>query len=137
VEPVCAPALLARVALERPSELARHTLLQLATAPGSDMPLEWQSWLQAVGAGDVEPAATLTFTSYDSAVAAAVAGQGVVLGRRPLIDHLLRKRTLVAPFKHSTTSARGYFVIVNAAARHKPAVQALADWLLDQARRPA
>jgi len=137
VEPVCAPALLARAGLEGPADLSRHTLLQLSMAPGSDMPLEWQSWLQAVGAGDVEPAATLTFTSYDAAVAAAIAGQGVVLGRRPLIDHLLRNRTLVAPFKRSTTSARGYFVIVNPAARHKPAVQALADWLLDQARRPA
>jgi DNA-binding transcriptional LysR family regulator len=137
VEPVCAPALLARAPLAAPPDLARHTLLQLATAPGPDMPLEWQSWLQAVGAGDVEPAATLTFTSYDSAVAAAVAGQGVVLGRRPLIDHLLRKRALVAPFKRNTTSVRGYFVIVNPAARHKPAVQALAHWLLEEARRAA
>jgi DNA-binding transcriptional LysR family regulator len=32
------------------------------------------------------------------AIAAAMAGQGVALGRRPLIDDLLRQRSLVAPF---------------------------------------
>ncbi len=139
VQPVCAPALLARpgAAIRGPADLARHTLLQVAMPPGPAMPLEWQSWLRAVGAADVEPAATLTFSTYDAAVAAALAGQGVVLGRRPLIDRLLRERALVAPFKRSTASARGYFVVVNAAARHKPAVKALTEWLLEQARQPA
>jgi DNA-binding transcriptional LysR family regulator len=81
----------------------------------------------------VQPAATLTFTNYDTAVAAAVAGQGVVLGRRPLVDALLRKRALVAPFKGASTSARGYAVVVEPAAARKPAVQALVRWLQAQA----
>ena len=39
------------------------------------------------------------------------AGQGVALGRRPLIDDLLRQRSLVAPFKESLVSPRGYVLI--------------------------
>jgi LysR family transcriptional regulator, glycine cleavage system transcriptional activator len=135
VQPVCAPALLKRgVPLKSPRDLHAHTLLQVATPAGAGIPLEWQLWLQAVGAPGVEPAATLTFSNYDSAVQAALAGQGVVLGRRPLIDALLKQRLLVAPFKSETASARGYFLVVEPASAHKPATRALASWLLDEAR---
>jgi DNA-binding transcriptional LysR family regulator len=137
VQPVCAPALLRRGAppLRTPADLHAHTLLQVAVPDGSGMPLDWQSWLQSVGQGDLEPAATLTFTSLDTAVAAAIDGQGVALGRRPLIDRLLRQRKLVAPFSAETASARGYFLVVEPAAGRRPAVQALAAWLLEEARR--
>jgi DNA-binding transcriptional LysR family regulator len=134
VQPVCAPSLLRTGRpLKTPGDLSRHTLLQIEPMPGRGLPLEWQTWLQAVGAGQVTPAATLTFSNYDTAVAAAVAGQGVVLGRRPLVDALLRKRALVAPFKGATTSARGYTVAVEPAAARKAAVQALVQWLQRQA----
>lgn len=39
-------------------------------------PAEWTSWLAAVNAADLEPTALLTFNTYDTAIAAAVAGQG-------------------------------------------------------------
>jgi DNA-binding transcriptional LysR family regulator len=139
VQPVCAPALLARggLALETPADLHRHTLLQMEMQPGSAMPIDWQVWLQAVGAAAVEPAATLTFSTYDAAVAAAIAGQGVVLGRQPLINRLLEQGALVAPFQRAIEPARGYFVIVEPSARRKPAVQALAQWLQQQAQPEA
>ena len=140
VLPVCAPLLLkagkGRAALKTPRDLAGHTLLQLDNQGAGGMPLEWHSWFQAMGVPEVEPAATLTFTSYDSAVQAALSGQGVVLGRRPLIDALLRKRALVAPFKSETASARGYFLVVEPASAQRAATQAFAAWLLEQARRP-
>lgn len=137
VQPVCAPVLLApdRPRLRSAADLHAHTLLQLHAPAGSGMPLEWQTWLQAAGASGLEPAAIMTFTQYDAAVAAAVAGHGVVLGRRPLVDELLRSGALVAPFEASTDSARGYSVVVEPAAGRKPAVQALVKWLLDQATR--
>jgi DNA-binding transcriptional LysR family regulator len=139
VQPVCAPAMLkrGRVALKVPADLRAHTLLQTGNVSGQGMPAEWQSWLTAVGAGDVEPAALLTFSNYDTAVAAAVAGQGVLLGRRPIIDRLLRQRTLVAPFKGAWASARGYSLVMSAAATRRPAAQALSAWLLAQARLPS
>ena len=136
VEPMCAPALLARrpLPLRTPSDLQAHTLLQLDSPVGRGMPLEWQTWLEAAGVGQIEPAAILSFSQYDAAVAAAVAGQGVVLGRRPLVDALLRRRALVAPFTGATVSARGYAVLVDPGASAKPAVQALVAWLMEQAR---
>ena len=136
VLPVCAPALLrrGRPPLKTPADLQHHTLLQLDTVHDKNMPLEWQTWLQAEGCGALEPAAVLSFTHYDAAVAAAVSGQGVALGRRPLVDALLRQKALVAPFKGDTASARGYALLVEPVAARKPAVQALVQWLLAQAR---
>lgn len=136
VLPVCAPALLrrGRPPLKTPADLQHHTLLQLDTSHDQGMPLEWQTWLQAEGCGELEPAAMLSFTHYDAAVAAAVAGQGVALGRRPLVDNLLRQKQLVAPFKGDMASARGYALLVEPVAARKPAVQALVQWLLGQAR---
>jgi DNA-binding transcriptional LysR family regulator len=137
LQPACTPALAEahQPALRTPADLAGHTLLQVAGPLGTGMPLEWQSWLQAVGAPDLEPAAMLTFSNYDAAVAAALAGQGVVLGRRPLIDDLLARGDLVTPFTGAWASARGYFLLSEPLAARRPAVHALHDWLLEQARR--
>lgn len=91
-------------------------------------------WLQAVGLADLRPAATLSFSNYDEAITAALAGQGVALGRRPLVDRLLKTKRLIAPFKGTVASPRGYFLVVEPSARAKPAVQALEKWLQEQAR---
>ena len=133
--PVCSPKLLrpGGPALKTPADLARHTLLQMDSLPGKGPPLEWPSWFRAMGIGPITPAATLSFTNYDAAVAAAVAGQGVALGRRPLVDALLARRALVAPIQGAKASAHGYTVLVEPAASRKPAVQALVNWLLAQA----
>jgi LysR family transcriptional regulator, glycine cleavage system transcriptional activator len=136
VVPVCAPALLRRLALKQPADLHQHTLLQTGSVTGGGMPAEWTSWLAAVDVPGLEPAALLTFSTYDTAVAAAVAGQGVVLGRRPIIDRLLRRKALVAPLKGLWSMERGYALVVSAAARKRPAAMALHDWLLEQVRQP-
>jgi DNA-binding transcriptional LysR family regulator len=137
LQPACTPALARsrRLPLRTPADLARHTLLQVAGPLGSGMPMEWQSWLKAVGVPDLEPSAMLTFNNYDAAVAAALAGQGVVLGRRPLIDALLARRELVTPFSGSLAKGRGYTLFAEPVAGRRPAVKALHDWLLAQARR--
>lgn len=131
--PVCAPSLRRRLRLDTPADLRHHTLLQLVPAVGTGMPLEWESWLQAAGLAGLQPAATLSFSGYGETIAAAVAGQGVALGRRPLVDALLRSRKLVAPFKDATASPRAFFLLVNKASQHRPAVHALQAWLVDQA----
>jgi LysR family transcriptional regulator, glycine cleavage system transcriptional activator len=140
VQPLCAPALLqGPVPLRRPQDLVRHTLLHINTPSGDmqGMPLEWQAWLQTVGMSAFEPAATLTFTNYDTAAAAAVEGQGVLLGRRPLTDGLIAQGRLVAPFKGQLASARGYYIVTDPVAERRPAVAALVQWLRAAARGDA
>ena len=138
VQPLCAPALLRGAApLRTPQDLRRHTLLHL-NGPGTGalgVPLEWQAWLKTVGVSSAfEQQSMLTFTSYDTAVAAALEGQGVLLGRRPLTDSLIAQGRLVAPFKGQVASARGYFLVLDAVAVRRPAVAAFVQWLRAIAR---
>ena len=132
MQPVCSPKLLRDgPPLKHPEDLRHHTLLQVSNAGG--MPLEWEPWLQAVGLVDLQPAATLSFSGYSEAIAAALAGQGVALGRRPLIDGLLKNRQLVAPFRNSASSTHAYALVIDPVARSRAAVRELEDWLLKQA----
>lgn len=137
VLPVCSPRLLkSGPPLQSPSDLACHTLLVVQAPPDTGMPLEWEPWLQAVGLPELQPAAMLSFSGYGEAIAAALAGQGVALGRRPLIDALLRGRKLVTPFRDTIASQRAYFLVVEQASRERPSVLALERWLLQQAGPP-
>ena len=133
MQPVCSPRLLrGGPPLKAPADLRFHTLLQVSHPGGPGMPLEWDPWLQAAGLADLQPASTLSFTGYGEAVAAALAGQGVAMGRRPLVDALLRRRQLVTPFKDATSSSRAYFLVIDPAARARPAVRELEAWLLQE-----
>ena len=136
MQPVCSPKLLrgGGPPLKNPADLRLHTLLQVSTT-GPGMPLEWDPWLQAVGLPDLQPASTLTFSSYSEAIAATLAGQGVAIGRRPLVDALLRSHKLVTPFKGATATTRAYFLVIDPDARARPAVRALEQWLLAEAAR--
>ncbi len=136
--PVCAPALVARPGspLLALADLARHTLLQITAGQPGGMPVDWELWLQALGAAQVQPMATLSFSSYNEAIAAAVAGHGLALGRRPLIDGLIASGQLVVPFGQATDTARVYVVMVEPEARQRPAVKALEAWLIAQASAP-
>jgi len=136
MQPVCVPQLIRDKTrpLTTPADLRLHTLLEVVIPPATNMPLEWDPWLQAVGLADLRPAARLSFSNYDEAITAALTGQGVALGRRPLIDSFLKSRKLVAPFKERMASPRAYFLIVEPGARAKPAVQAFESWLLEQVR---
>jgi LysR family transcriptional regulator, glycine cleavage system transcriptional activator len=133
--PVCSPQLLRQgLPLKSPTDLAAHTLIDMNGTAHNGMPTEWQSWLQAVGHPDLEPASTISFNTYSEAIGAALAGHGLVLGRRPLIDALLRSRQLTRPFSDETASERGYALVLSNAGAPRPAVQALANWLLGQAQ---
>jgi len=136
MQPVCSPKLIRDKTrpLKTPSDLRRHTLLQVVLPPGTNVPLEWDPWLRAVGFSELRPAATLSFSNYSEAIAAALDGQGVALGRRPLIDSLISRRKLALPFNEKITSPRAYFLMLAPGARAKPAAQAFERWLLEQVR---
>jgi DNA-binding transcriptional LysR family regulator len=135
VMPVCSPSLLRAGAppLRTPQDLRRHTLLRIDNPAGVDTMQEWAPWLTAMGQPDLQPASILTLSHYDAVISAAVLGQGVALGRRPLIDALLREARLVAPLKGSLSSPRAYYVRLSERGRRSPSALALEQWLLAQA----
>ncbi|MEP7302623.1 MAG: LysR substrate-binding domain-containing protein [Caldimonas sp.] len=137
VSPVCSPRLLrtAGAPLKTPADLAGQTLLRMEP-DGSNHLQDWGLWLHAMQLAQLKPAAVLHFSSYDQLIQAAVAGQGIALGRVPLIDRLLKTRKLVAPFADAVVSPKGYCLLVATGAARRPEVLAFTAWLAAQARGP-
>jgi LysR family transcriptional regulator, glycine cleavage system transcriptional activator len=131
VLPVVSPRVAARLKLERPEDLARAVLLEYDGVPHTVW-LTWPVWFETMKVPMPRPAGTLQFTQYHQIIQAAVAGQGVALGRVPLVDQLLRAKELVAPFGRTRTTAaesRAYYVVVNPRAAGRPEAQAFVGWL--------
>ena len=134
---VCSPALAADPArpLVQPADLARHVLLHLDDEKTSW--LDWNLWLHAFGLKDFKPAGALHFSSYDQVIQAAAAGQGIALGRFPLLRRMLREKQLAAPFCQAVASSRAYFLVRSTRTSGKPDVAAFADWLQEETGRDA
>jgi LysR family transcriptional regulator, glycine cleavage system transcriptional activator len=134
--PVCSPALASDRArpIRRPEDLARHVLLHIDDVGGRYTWLNWSAWLAAVGVRDLSPAGSLRFSHFDQVIQAAVDGQGVALGRLPLIDNLLKERRLVAPLRGKYTTPRAYYVVHSAQSPIRPEAQFFIDWLIEETR---
>ncbi|HZQ60132.1 MAG TPA: LysR substrate-binding domain-containing protein [Casimicrobiaceae bacterium] len=131
IVPVASPKLVAREKLKRPEDLARVVLLHLEDAR---VPwLDWPVWLTAAGVRDLAPAGNLRFSQYDQLLQAAIAGQGIALGRRPLIDAFLAAGALVMPFAKRYDVPYAYFAIPAAHARERPEAAAFLAWLMAEA----
>jgi len=122
-----------RTPLRSPADLAHHVLLHLDDSEGRTPWLDWRAWLAANGEPALKPAGSLRFTLYDQVVQAAVGGQGVALGRLPMIAEHLRDGRLVAPFPKKFDSARGYYVLIAPHAHARPDVLAFVEWLRAEA----
>jgi DNA-binding transcriptional LysR family regulator len=135
VLPLCSPELLrdADKPLREPADLAHHTLLAVDMPQGEALTVDWEPWLRVMGLQQVQMAQTLRFTQYADAVSAAMAGQGVVIGRLPLLADLVKAGKLVAPFHGRAFSRRGYFVTVAPHAVHNAEAQDFVAWLLAEA----
>ena len=136
--PVCAPSLLADPArpLAVPRDLARHVLLTMDYGAQRDFSLDWGPWLRAMGLPGLRPARTLRFSRYDDVIAAALGGQGVAIGRVPLLDDAIGAGRLVAPFAHVNTSERAYYIIEARNSGASETVRAFVDFLHAEAHRP-
>jgi LysR family glycine cleavage system transcriptional activator len=93
VFPVCSPALGLG---GQPDALLRHNLLE--EEHGASREKGWATWLERLGLGPRPRATIVRFSSFNSAISAAIAGAGVALGRSPLIDLDLTSGRLVRPF---------------------------------------
>ena len=125
--PVCAPsALSAEPGLRKPSDLKRMRLLHLVTH------VDWQRWLEAAGATQVDPRGGPVFSDMPMVQMAAASGHGVALGDALTARAALESGQLVRPFALSIPSRWSYFMRVNAAGPAGEAAQAFAAWIKTQ-----
>ncbi len=143
VVPVCSPALLRDRArpLRNPGDLRHHVLLGIDDAAIQHPWLDWGQWLKAMSLEALEPAGELMFNYYDQMIHAAMDGQGVALGRLPLLAELIRRGQLVSPFdkprrpKNWQAPSRAFYAIVEEAAAQRAETRSFVDWLTAEAGR--
>ncbi len=120
--------------LKRPHDLKHHTLLHFDYAGAQASFLDWSTWLTSLGIGDLKPAGALHFSQYEQMIQAAISGQGVALGRQPLVNDLLQSGALMAPFRKAVVGSRAYFIVESEHAAAKPHVRQFAAWLTEEAK---
>jgi len=121
-----------------PADLARHTLLEEDDhRPSADF-LGWRHWLRVHGVAQLEPTRWMLLNFTYQQVQAALSGQGVALGRLPLVADALERGELIEPFgpAHRLVSPFAYWMIeCQHGAALRPEVTLFARWLAAQAER--
>ncbi len=114
--------------------LASHTLLDFDAPRGRAHPhwLQWSSWLAQRGWAAAKPRAVLRFNQYDQIIHAALAGQGLALGRLPLLQPLLDEGRLVVVDPARTETDYAYWLI-QAETSPRASVRRVAEWIAQEA----
>ena len=115
--PVCSPAFKARGVENGPLLMAR-----------SHQPFEWIDWQQHSGI-DMTAMPNVMLHDYNIVVEAAVAGQGIAMGRQCLIDRRLKEGALVPVFDTAPMSGEIGYWLVTPERPPSPAAQAFSQWL--------
>lgn len=113
--------------------LLRWDLSQFGWAENTRKWNYWKHWLLEMGAPDVRPGNGMRFSDYNLAVQAAVAGQGVIIGSKPILHELIRANLLINPFENGVTTDIGYDLVVNELALERAEVDAFVKWVVAEA----
>jgi len=133
VFPVCSPEYLrGRPPPAGLDDLLDETLLVL----DDDHPdwLGWEEWLRAVGVEHRPRRRSVRMNSYPLLLQAAVAGQGIALGWRHLVDDFLATGSLVPVLSTPDVAPGAFYLGVTRPAAPDTPVARLRDWLVESAR---
>lgn len=127
--PVCAPALLRNRSLPLPRDaLKGMTLLHSLARPAS-----WPEWLKGAGWSNISAQSGSRFETSSMTLQAAVAGMGIAIGIRMLVEDELASGALVTPFEYVHKSSRKYYLVTPKGQPSNDNMGLFSDWLLAQA----
>ncbi len=133
IYPVCSPELLERgPPLDSPADLAGHTLLHSegTWALTKGEPLDWQMWLRAAGAEEVDALRGPRFSHASLALQAAIEGQGLALGSKSLAQDDLAAGRLVRPFDVVLPVNFAYYLVYPEDTAERPKIANFRHWIL-------
>ncbi|MGY2291974.1 choline sulfate utilization transcriptional regulator [Pseudomonas sp. SDO528_S397] len=128
--PVCSPQLLEGL----PSPLSAQSLLALPLLHlRQETTRQWFDWsgvFRELGITTTPAPGPLRFDNYTLLIQAAIAGQGVAIGWRHLVDHLLEQRWLCRPIGDTVISRFGYYVVLPQRKRRGQLIERFVAWLV-------
>jgi LysR family glycine cleavage system transcriptional activator len=96
----------------------------------------WRSWFEAMGA-PFHPSSGPHFSQSDHAIDAALAGVGVVMGRRALVIKDLDEGRLIAPFPTALATGARFSFLCLKGMENRPQIAAFRDWIIDEIEKTA
>lgn len=131
VVPACSRELLKGHAFRQPSDLLGAPLLHIVSRPDA-----WERWLRAMGVRFDEVHGMLV-DQFAVAAQAAIAGLGIALLPKFLIEPELARGDLVVAIDKPMESAEHYYLAWPVRKEHYPPLQAFRHWIVDEAERDA
>ena len=107
-----------------PVDLARFSLIHVL---GYDH--DWHRWFRRHASDSMEVPRGLSVDGSLIAIEAALRGDGIMLGRRPFIDHHLRSGELVEIFDQDYVLHADYYLRQSSPHLTRRASREVADWL--------
>ena len=125
IVPVCSPRMLERIEPPRaPLDLLR---LELIHVLGYEH--DWHRWFRRHSTEQAELPRGLSLDGSLIAIEAALRGDGIMLGRRPFIDHHLHSGELVEVFTEPFHLHTDYYLRQQSSSLTRRASREVADWL--------
>ncbi|WP_083260153.1 LysR substrate-binding domain-containing protein [Marinobacter sp. X15-166B] len=93
----------------------------------------WGHWLDQAGLADLCFAQEIQFDTLISALEVAKCGDGFALGRTCLVDDMIRRGLLTAPFAHKVPTAEAFHLVRPAHKYIHPHAEIFRSWLVAEA----
>jgi LysR family glycine cleavage system transcriptional activator len=133
VIPVVSPELLAQNPVDRPEDLAHHTLLHDGSPNADESCPDWSMWLAARGVRGVDGTRGPRFNQSSLVIEAAMGGRGVALAKRILAQDDVDAGRLVVPMQITTAVDFAYYLVHPKAKGRLPQVKAFVGWITAEA----
>jgi DNA-binding transcriptional LysR family regulator len=122
--PVATPAMVKRLKLRRPVDVARAPMIHVVA-----FPLAWPIWLRQAGAGAAKPGRAVWVDSFEAALQVAERGGGVALGLEPLFAEREEAGALCRPLTQSHPTG-GYWLVHRPEEQGNRALRGFKQWML-------
>lgn len=131
--PVCSPRFAANNPVILEGRLPSSEILIHATDRRND----WTRWSTTARRSDVDASKGMKFENSNLAYQAAIAGMGLMIAHRPLIEADLVAERLLMPFDVSITDEPAYYLLHAEDAERRGSLGAFRGWLLAEAHATA
>jgi LysR family transcriptional regulator, glycine cleavage system transcriptional activator len=133
VIPVCSPALIKTSGgLKTAADLGNFTLLHDDSPDADPSCPNWEMWLRAAGAPDVDFSRGPRFNQSAMVIEAAILGRGVGLAKSTLAAADIEAGRLVRPLEAAVPVEFAYYFVTPRAKLNLPKVSFFRDWIREQ-----
>lgn len=116
--------------------LLRWDLSEFKQSKNTKICMDWLNWLNNFNlSGLIDLQYGPVFSDYNLALQYAIAGQGIILGSRPVLNDLLQKKLLIDPFNKTIKTEIGYDLVIRKELINKKSIQLFISWIQEEKKK--